>query len=175
MWQRIYWYSTNFWPRLASSSDPSSQASKATRTFFIYFWIAVYHSVFPFSLSIDKDSSTDLGTCIPNLCVVRQYLASTLAIILLRHIITYLTNHLKAGSTSKRFPAAYSDNSTGLDAFKYVRGIQLEDPYFHYTKRSHPRVVLFGTMLPWYKQNMPSEIGIFDRSFLWSVISCSNW
>ena len=157
------------------TTDPPSKTSKATRTFFIYFWIAVYHSVFPFSLSISKASSTDLGTRIPNLCVVRQYLSLTLDIILLRRLSTSIAHHLKSGSTSKQFPAAYSANPTGLDTFKYLRGIQPEVPIFHSTKRSHSQVVFFVTMLPFREQIMPSEIGIDNRYFLWSVISCSNW
>ena len=135
----------------------------------------MYHSVFPFYLSMSKASLIDLGTRIPNLCVVRQYLAFTLAIILLRHLSTSLTHHLKVGSTSQRFPAAYSANSTGLDDFKYLRGIQLEEPYFHSNRRYHPCSVFLGTILPLCKHTMPSEIGIYDRSLLWSVIYCSNW
>ena len=175
MWKRISWYPTNFWPYLASYSDTYSQASKDARTFFIYLWTAVYHSVFPFYLSIAKASSTDLGTSITKSCVVRQYLAFSLAINLLRHFNTSLTHHLKAGCTSKRFPAAYSANSTGLDDSKSLSGIQLEEPPLHSTKRYHSHVVFFGTMLPLCKRIMPSEIGIANRSFLWLVISCSNW
>ena len=96
-----------------------------------FFWIAVYHGVFPFSLSIAKDSSTYLGTRIPNLCVVHQYLAFTLDIILLQCLIMSHIQHLQAGYISRRFPSAYSDNFTGLDSFKYLRGIQLEETSDH--------------------------------------------
>ena len=127
------------------------------------------------TLSIYKASLTDLGTHIPNLCVLCQYLAFTLAIIMLRSLSTSLIHHLKAGSASKRFPAAYLAISTGLNAFKYLRDIQLEDPSFQSAKRSHTCVVFFGTMLSLCERTMPSEIGIADRSFIWSVNSCSNW
>ena len=135
----------------------------------------VYKSEFPFFLSIDKAPSTDLGTHISNLCVIRQYLAFNLAIIMLQCIGTSLTHHLKAGFIYKRFPDAYLVNSTVLDAFKYLRGIQIEDPSFHSTKRSHPHVVFFGTMLTLCRRIMPSEIGLSNRSFLWLVVSCITW
>ena len=71
--------------------------------------------VSPGYLSISYAYFNVLGTCIPNLCDVRQYLDFTLEIILSLCCKFSLIHQFKAGLSLISFATAYSARSTGLD------------------------------------------------------------
>jgi hypothetical protein len=108
----------------------------------------------------------------PNLCVVFQYRLFIFAIF--RLLKTSLTHHANAGSSSILLAFAYSATSTGYDSFKSFRGIQLEPPSFHSTRRCHPLVVFFQNFRPFGIFTQPSAAGIAVSSLQCSLISFIN-
>ncbi len=63
----------------------------------------------------------------------------------------------------------------GLDAFRSLSITQLVDLSFHNKSNCHPCVVILGFTFPLAKVTVPFAISIAISSFLWSMISSSNW
>ena len=110
IWHLICWYP------IGMSSLRFSNTLKAGCTFFIYFMIAYHHKVSPLSLSIRMASSTALGTRIPYLWVLSQYLC---IFKMMRSLFSHtnFTHHTKAGSSHILFSTAYSSSWTGYESF----------------------------------------------------------
>ena len=115
-----------------------SSAFHATLTFDIYLFTAFHQKSVPTILSISRSSFTSMGSLIPNLCVVRQYLSLISDINLLGLRTIRNNRHLNAGSSTIRFATAYSATSMGLDYFKSFRSIHLVCPSLHLTSSFQP-------------------------------------
>jgi hypothetical protein len=121
----------------------SFRIRNADWVFVISFSMAFFQRSVPVSLSMLSASSTDFGTCIPNLCVRFQYLDLILDRILSFRRSTSCTHQLKAGSDAVLFPTAYSATCTGLASFKSLSGSHVDVPSFHSTRSFQPFVVRF--------------------------------
>ena len=134
-WQSTYWNPGGIYILFPSN------ISNAMWTLFISWRIVDHHKVSLLILSSFIASSTLLGIIIPNLCVRVQYLASTLAIVLVLFLITKGIHHAKAGSSAIYFWIAKSARSTGYDWLMSVIASYVELPSFHCNILSHPFVV----------------------------------
>ena len=117
-------YSSLIFTFLVSLGVTLSSISIDIWTFAIYFAIALVQNPVLNFLSISYAFFTILGTLIPKLCDVRQYLYSTLEIILSQWRKVSLNHQLKAGSSLISSATAYSASSTGLDCLSSFSGNQ---------------------------------------------------
>ena len=125
-------------PFLISLGVTPSSLSNYIHIFSISSAIALVQKSVPDFLSISYASFTVLGTCIPKVFDVHQYLDFTLEIILSQWRKVSLIHQPKVFSSLISFAMEYSASSTGLYCLRSFIGTQSTDTSFHFTKSFQP-------------------------------------
>ena len=130
---------------------PSGNILNATMKFFISLDMASAHRVLPFLASRVRAYSTVLGSSIPNSWLLFRYLVChflMLVIIVSLFFSTYLTQQLKAGSSSIPYTAANSAVCTGWNSVNSDNFSHEVELSFHWQQICQLAVVFWVTGLP---------------------------
>ena len=127
------------------------------------------------------DSLTVCGIRSPNLCVFCQYFLAVLDMILSLFLITFFIQHTNSCSSTICLSTAYSSSCTRKYSLISLTWFQVELPYFHFMKTSHPLVVYSLLLFPldiWIKES-PSLICVISvrksMMALNNTKSCPCW
>ena len=157
-WPLISWNKMGTFPFLSSSGVNPYFSWNVYRTFNISFSIDLLKKSVPVSLYICSASYTIFRTRIPYLWEFFQYFLATFPMMWSRFFSTSFSHQWNAGFRSILLLISYYTNSIRFEAFRSFSGTQDVDPYFYYTCRFHPSMVLLSKLFPFIYLMNPSLI-----------------